>query len=251
MKIFGRVIIGVSVGIVIFLAVLILARNLIISTGASSVIRSITGVEMKVGKLDVGLFNGEVGIKDLTLLNPPAYPERMMMDMPELKVKYDIGSIMKGVVHLPELKVDLKEFVVVRNSKGEVNVNSLQALQPKGGGGTPPKIKIDTMELSIGKVIYKQYPPSGDPKVSEFKINLRERYENISDPNALVGLIVAKALRNTSIEGVSGIVNNAEKLLGSSAKALLGTAKRVGDKASEAVDASMRELTNTFDNFMK
>ncbi|MFA6384391.1 MAG: hypothetical protein WCY10_03370, partial [Candidatus Omnitrophota bacterium] len=67
MKILIRVMIGVAIGIVILGAVLALARNQIIKAGAGATIRSISGVDMKIGALDIGLFNSEVMIKDLKL----------------------------------------------------------------------------------------------------------------------------------------------------------------------------------------
>jgi uncharacterized protein involved in outer membrane biogenesis len=241
MKNFIRILIGIPVFILVVAVVLVLLRNQIIKAGAGATIKAISGVDMQIGSLDVGLFRPAVQIKDLKLFNPGAFPEKLMMDLPELYVKYDLPAIMKGTVHLRELKVNLKEFVVVKTAKGEINVNSLQALQPKQGGGKPPTIKIDVMELNIGKVIYKEFRASGEPKVSEFKIDLHERYENITDPNALVGLIVSKALRSTSIAGISGIVKNADKLLNNNAAKLLNTSEQEASKA----------VGNVFDKLFK
>jgi uncharacterized protein involved in outer membrane biogenesis len=239
MKNFIRILIGIPVSIIIVAVVLVLFRNQIIKAGAGATIKAISGVDMRIGSLNVGLFRPAVQIKDLKLFNPGAFPEKLMMDMPELYVKYDLPAILKGSVHLSELKINLKEFVVVKTVKGEINVNSLQALQPKQGGGKPPKIQIDVMELNVGKVVYKEFRASGEPKVSEFKIDLHERYENITDPNVLVGLIVSKALRNTSIAGASGIVKKADNILNSTAGKLLNT---TGQKASQAVGSVFDKL---------
>jgi uncharacterized protein involved in outer membrane biogenesis len=241
MKNFIRILIGIPVFILVVAVVLVLLRNQIIKAGAGAMIKAISGVDMQIGSLDVGLFKPAVQIKDLKLFNPGAFPEKLMMDLPELYVKYDLPAVMKGTVHLRELKVNLKEFVVVKTAKGDINVNSLKALQPKQGGGKPPKIQIDVMELNIGKVVYKEFRASGEPKVSEFKIDLHERYENITDPNALVGLIVSKALRSTSIAGVSGIVKNADKLLKNNAVKLLNTTEQDASKA----------VGNVFDKLFK
>ncbi len=235
MKIFT----GIVMFIVVAAVILVLARNQIIKAGAGATIKAISGVDMRIGSLDIGLFRPAVQIKDLKLFNPSNFSEKLMMDLPELYVKYDLPAILKGSIHLPELRVNLKEFVVVRSPKGEINVNSLQALQPKQSGGPPPKIKIDVMELNIGKVIYKEFRSTGEPRVSEYKIDLHERYENITDPNVLVSLIVSKALRNTSIAGVSSIVKKADNILSSTAGKLLST---TGETASKAVGSVLNNL---------
>jgi hypothetical protein len=240
MKKLIKILMAIPAFIVVAAVVLLLLRNQIIKAGAGATIKAISGVDMRIGSLNIGLFRPAVQIKDLKLFNPASFPEKLMMDLPELYVKYDLPAVMKGAVHLPELKINLKEFVVVRSVKGDINVNSLQALQPKGGG-KPPKIQIDVMELNIGKVIYKEFRASGAPRVTEFKIDLHERYENITDPNVLVGLIVSKALRNTSIAGVSGIVKKADGILNSTAGKLLNT---TGEAASKAVGTVVDKIFN-------
>jgi hypothetical protein len=241
-----KIVLRVVIVIVVLVAGLALARNLIIKAGAGAVIKAVSGVDMKIGTLDIGLFKPVVLIKDLKLFNPAGFPEKEMMVLPELYVAYDLPSIMKGTVHLPELRVDLKEFVVVKNAQGEVNVNSLQALQPKGEG-KPPQMKIDNVELNIGTVVYKEFRVSGEPRVTEFKINLHERYENISDPNVLVGLIVSKALRNTTIAGLSGTLKSADNLVGGAA----GLVVESGKKAAEGALKAAGTLTNTLEGLIK
>jgi hypothetical protein len=244
MKFIKRVFTGVVIFFVFFIVLLVVARNQIIKAGASATIKAISGLDLHIGKLDVGIFRPAIEIKDLQMLNPSSYPEKMMMDLPGLYVKYDLPSIMKGTIHLPELKIDLREFVVVRVPGGQMNVNTLQALQPKGGG-KPPQIAIDIMELNIGKVIYKDYSGKGSPKTSEFDINLHERYENITDANKLVALIVSKALANTTIAGVSSIVKSADKLIGSTASTLINTTQDVGSKATKAVGQTVDKVSGS------
>lgn len=256
MKLLMRVVIGLLVVVVLLVAVLVAARNLIIKAGASATIKAITGVELKIGTLDIGLFKPVIHIKDLKLLNPAKYSEPMMMSMPELFVKYDLPSIMKGTIHLPEIRLALNEFVVVKNIDGNINVNELAALQPKPSGGTQPaqtkpqapapKIKIDLLELQIGKVVYKEYRSGAAPREQVYNINLKERYENITDPNVLVAMIVSKALRNTAISGISGTLKNADKLVGSASDLVIQSGKKAKDEALKATTT----ITNTLDRFL-
>lgn len=107
--------------------------------------------------------------------------------------------------------MNLKEFTVVKNDKGQLNLNSLKPIETKKEVEKPkekkkekaPEMHIDRLELKIGKVIYKDYYKKETPSVREFNINLDEKYENITDLNSLVRLIVVKALMNTTIASLA------------------------------------------------
>ena len=256
MKILMRIFMGIVLFVVLCVAILVLARNQIIKAGASATIKAITGVDLKIKTLDIGLFKPVVHIKDLKLLNPENYPENLMMSLPELFVKYDLASIMRGTIHLPEVRLDLGEFIVVKNAQGEINVNALQSLQPKSAGktaapaakqGPAPKIKIDVLDLHIGKVVYKEYRGSGAPRETVYNIDLKERYENITDPNVLVAVIVSKALRNTAISGLSGTIKNADQLLGTASDLVIKSGKKVTQDALKATNS----ITSTLESLIK
>jgi hypothetical protein len=184
--------------VIILLGALFLAKDLIVKSVVSQGIKAITGLTLQVKSMHVGILKTEIAIKELKIFNPVEYTDRLMADVPEIYVNYDLGGFLKGKVHLKELKLNLREFVVVKDGKGEINFSSLQALQPKGGG-KPPEIKIDKLKLDIGKVIYKDYTRTTQAKAKEFNVNIHDQYENINDPYSLVGLIITRALMSTTI----------------------------------------------------
>lgn len=184
---------------------LMLGRNILAKALIGSAVKSISGVGVEIKGLDIGLFKTALSINGLKLVNPQGYQETLMMDMPQVYVDYDLGAILKGKIHLEHLILDLREFVVVKNAQGKVNIESLQALQPKNSGNAKmPELKIDLLELKIGKVIYLDYS-QGRVQTREFKININEKYVNITDPLAFGSLIVTKALMNTTISSLTGI----------------------------------------------
>jgi len=147
------------------------------------------------------------------------------------------------------MRIDMKEFTVVKNEKGELNLNSLKVVQAQREGKRPqektaqegkkaPEVQIDSLGLKIGKVIYKDYSRGGKPSVQEFNVNINEKYENITDPYSLVSLIVVKTLMNTSIArltnfdlgGLQGTVSDT-----------LSSAQKVAAKAAVQAEASVRE----------
>lgn len=231
--------------IIIFFIVagLLFTKNILANLLVSSAVKAISGLELNIKSLEVGVLKPAIHIKELKLFNPPEYPDRLMMDMPEVYLKYDLGSIIKGRIYLKHLILDLKEFVVVKNSQGQVNLNSLLALQPKGNANAKlPELKIDILDLKIGKVIYKDYF-KGKLDTKEFKININERFKDITNPYAFSSIIVSKALMHTTISSLAGI--DLGRLLEGTGNTLRGTvdvAKDVADKLLGVTADTLKEI---------
>lgn len=242
------------------LVVLSFAKNTIVKVSVEKGVNVVTGLKLGIKSMNVGVIKTLVGIKGLTLYNPKGYKDKVMLDMPEIYVQYDLPAILKGDVHLQEMRIDLKEFVVVKNEKGELNLNALNVVKDQKGEkkagpatkGDAPSIRIDSLRLKIGKVVYKDYSGGGEPKVQEFNINLDEEYSNIDDPTKLVNLIVVKALMNTTIakltnfdlNGLKGTIGDtlktAQEVLGSAGavgEQLAGMTGEAGKTVSEATEA--------------
>jgi len=239
--------------ILIVLAVVIfvvaLAKDFIIKVSVEKGVDIVTGLKLNIGSLKVGVLKPVVDIKNLKLLNPSNFPDRTMVDMPEIYVNYDLRSIMGGTIHLPEVRMALKEFVVVKNANGELNLDALKNIQAQKSGKSPtgkaPQIKIDLLKLSIGKVIYKDYSRGAPPDVKEFDINLNESYTNVDNPYSLASLIVVKALMNTSIAAlthfdlkglqgtVGGVLSSAQKMTSTAVATAQETAKQAVKTATE------------------
>jgi hypothetical protein len=183
-----------------------------------------------------------------------------MFDMPEIYVDYDLPAIASGKVHLPEVRIDLKEFLVVKNAKGELNLDSLKVVQaqkaPKKAGaaaekkaaGKMPPMLIDTLSLKIGKVIYKDYSRGGEPSINEFSINIDENFKNIDDPSSVVSIIIVKALMNTTIGrlanfDVGGLQKSVSGTLGTATKAATQTTAQATKTAAVATKAATTAAT--------
>lgn len=183
---------------------LVFAKNIIIQAAMVNGVKAISGVGVEVRGVDAGLIKSYLSLKGLKLLNPAGFKDKMMADFPEIYVSYALGDILKGKIHLPDIRIDLKELTVIKNEENKVNVKSLEAFAPKQGGGKPPAIQIDNLNLKIGKVIYKDYQ-GGKENVREFNVNIDENFKNITDPQALGKLILVKALSKTSIANLANI----------------------------------------------
>ena len=237
---------------------LFLGKNMIIKTSVSAGVRAMTGLKLSIGSMNVGVFKSLIGINELKLYNPPGFADDLMIDLPEVYVDYNLGAFMKGKAHLEEVRLNLKEFLVVKNADGQLNLDSLKVVKAeeeeviekgKKEKTKMPEFQIDVLELRIDKVVYKDYSKGTPPKVKEYNVNINERFENITNPKAFGRLIILKALKNTTIarltnfdvgrlqEKVTETVKKAtEEVLETTDKAV-----EVGKEAGEKVKETARE----------
>ena len=233
----------VVVGVLVALLILGAAKDLIIKSAVESGTRIVTGLRLTMGSFRAGIFNTLVHIRNLRILNPAEFKDRTMLDMPEIYVDYDLPAIFKGKVHLTEARIDMKEFTVVKNEKGKLNLDSLKVVQAQKSGKSPkaqagakaPEIQIDKLRLKVGKVVYKDYSGSGAPRIMEYDVRIDEEYRNITDPYALVSLIVVRSLTNTTI---SNLTNFDLKGLGGSVSDILSNAQQVTTHVTETAKAA-------------
>ena len=205
---------GVLLVLLVMAIAVWLLKNAVAKAAVTTGVQAMTGLHLGIHSMNVGIVNSAVGIRGLTLENPAGFSDRVMVDLPEIYVRYDLGAFLQQRVHLPEVRLDLKEFMVVRDPQRRLNLDALKVVQQSKRGPAPakkaepekaPEIQIDALRLKIGKVVFKDYTGGGAPHVQEFSINLDERYTQITNPQALAALIVSRALMNTSVAKLTGL----------------------------------------------
>ncbi len=236
----------ILIGILVLALVFTLGKNKIIEIFVERSCTSILGAKLDIRSMRIGILRTAIDIRGMKLYNPEGYPDELMADIPGIYVDYSLPRLLKGTVHLKELKFYLKEFNIIKNSNGEVNVNSLKPVRTKTNGkkmeqqekDKTPDIEIDILYLKADDVFYKDY--TKDPvEVQDFKVGINERYENISDPYTLVRLIIARVIRNTAASGLINVpMAEVQKVMGSvyqvGASAVEGTTGTAGKLVKEA-----------------
>jgi hypothetical protein len=245
----------VLVVLVVIVAGLSFGKNTIAKVAVERGVEMITGLQLRMAGFNLGILKTLVNIDGLKLFNPKGFEDRVMVDMPNIYVDYNLPAALKGNVHLYDMKLNLKEFVVVKNKDGKLNLDSLKVVQAQKEGKRPqekdkgkaPQMQIDNLELKIGKVIYKDYSSGARPSVREFNVNINEKYTNIKDPYSLVSIIVVKALMNTTIASLTnfdlgGLSNTVSDTLSHATKLVTDTAAKatqiVGDTGKTVTEAA-------------
>ena len=136
------------------------AKDIIVGASVGGAVRMVTGLELNMGSFHIGIIPTNVGIKKMKLLNPPDFSDKTMLDAPEIYVKYDLPAVLSGNVHLSEVRIDVKEVMIVKNAQGKLNLDSLKVVQKQKEGRKkepvaqtkPIKMAIDVLKLKIGTI---------------------------------------------------------------------------------------------------
>ena len=234
--------------------ILSFSKDILIKSAVEKGAEMVTGLKLDIRSLRVDIARSIVNVKGLVLYNPKGFEDEVMLDMPEIYVDYDLPAIIKGNVHLREMRLHLKELIVVKNENGELNLDALKAVKaikegrnPREGARSMPEIQIDDLRLKAGKAVYKDYSRGRPPSVREFVLNLDERYTNIRDPYSLVSLIIVRTLNNTSISVLAGFdINGLAKTVSGTIASAKALAARAAAAAEKAIKKTAEELQKTF-----
>ncbi len=244
-----------KIKIIIIVLVVFLAfgfvKNSIIQSVISTTISKAAHVPVSIGSTSASLLSSSIRIKNLRLYNPRGFPEKLMLEIAQIFIDFDPAPLLKGQAHFQEVRVDLKQLVVIKNKDGRVNVDAVKpakgesreraAAKSKGEG---PKLKIDKLYLSIGRVVYKDYSLGGEPRVEVFDVNMQDRvFTNIEDPNAVVSLVMFEALTKTTLSRLANL--DLGSFEGGAGDAVGGLSNFVG-KGSDGVENAAKGILSLF-----
>ncbi|MCG2712126.1 MAG: AsmA family protein [Candidatus Omnitrophica bacterium] len=257
----------IAIVFLIFVLVIIAGKDVIVKAAVTAGVKAATGLSMKIKKIKIGLVTTFIGIEELKLYNPQGFEDPIMVDIPQVYVNYRFGAFLKKEVHLEEVRLHLKEIVIAKNKDGKLNLDSLTSIKAarktkedvegkkqaaqNNSKAAPPKIKIDLLKLKIDKVYYKDYSKGDSPSVKEFNVNIDAVYENITDPKALVNIIVVKALSNTTISSLmnfdlgllaEGLKGNVKGTAGDVISGLAGNTLGIGATANDTIENTADKL---------
>lgn len=146
-------------GVVLAVA-LILLKDVLAKALAEYEIRAQSGMDVKIGKLELGVLSPTLNLEELTLFNRPEFGGSPFLSVPDLHVEYDLRALARRQLHLFFARVSLAEVHVVEAKDGRTNVVlALGDLGPLRTEATHPVLgvsfgSIDTLNLTVGKVRY-------------------------------------------------------------------------------------------------
>ncbi len=166
MKVLKKVLIGIGAVLVILIVVVVLFLGQVVKTAVETAGPQVAGVEMSLEKARVYLLLGDIKLKGLVIGNPEGFKTPSLMELNELVIDIDMGSLFTDTIVIKEIHIDGPQITYERGLK----TSNLSALQenlapdeekpkkektdaPKEKSDKPAKkVVIDDFLLENGKV---------------------------------------------------------------------------------------------------
>lgn len=116
------VLLGVAAG----LAAAWIFRNSLLRAFTEYRVFDATGLETRIGRWQSSPHLVEATLRDLRLLNPPAFGPEPLLVAPELRFELDAASSLAGRIRFKEAWVHLSEFNLVRAVDGRLNLDDVE-----------------------------------------------------------------------------------------------------------------------------
>ena len=195
-------------------------------------VKFITGHTVSLDSASVDFGQSTLTVTNLRLQNPSPYRELIAAEVPYLSLTIDLRDLLRRRVHLTALTIDMAQLVIERRKDAAINIHTIRDIRNNrraeilsaGGKSFIKSFQIDMLELKIDRVIFRDQMQG--PSFSKiYPINLHERYQDITETESLIRLIVFQALTKTALDslinfdlynmklGLSRILNTAQNLL--------------------------------------
>jgi uncharacterized protein involved in outer membrane biogenesis len=194
--------------LLILLVVLLVAAVLLLNTIAREIleyqISNRTGLEAKIGSVDIGLLNPRATVAGLVIYNSPDFGGAPLLDLPEFHVEYDRGALWSGKLHLRLLRLNLAQLNVVEDKNGRLNLQALEKQMNSTGGpvvsskpssGGYQFAGIDTLNLTMRGATFQSFK---NPAANEtLNPDLRNQiFSKVNSPAAFDALVDFILLRS-------------------------------------------------------
>jgi len=185
------------VSFVVLLVVLLLSLDSIFKALLERQIRSGTGMDVKIGKLSVGLLSPVVTIENFQLFNPAEFGGTPFLDIRELHAEYDRAALGRRTLHVKLMRLNLAELNVVKSDAGQTNLVSLQPAAPARAPRPDEWIftGVDVLNLTVGKVRFLDLKNLRQNQ--EINPNLQNQiFKNVKTTADLYGILIMIWLRS-------------------------------------------------------
>ncbi len=238
-----------TIRIVVLLAVLIglalLFRGQIAKAIVEKQIRAQTGMEARIGAVEIGINRPAVKIENLRIYNPPGYGDSRFVDIPEIYVEYDRAGLISRKLRLRLVRFNLAFVNVVENVEGETNLKYLQDKQKEAAAkaeraGKPALefVGIDTLKLQLGAVRFTSL--KNPSRNREVRLDINEELKDVRSARDLTGLIVQVMLKR----GVEFVGLGLEAAADAAKGVIEGagtTVEKTGKKLLDAVTSPLKK----------
>jgi hypothetical protein len=147
--------------ICVLLAVtLVLLKDVLAKSLTERNLRAGTGMDAQIARMEIGLATPTMNMEGLKIYNPVNFGGGTMIDLPEMRMEYDIDAAGKGKIRLKTLRMHLAELHIVKDKNGVSNLDLLEkhskertrSSKEKGTSRDGNFDGIDTLYLTIDRL---------------------------------------------------------------------------------------------------
>lgn len=187
--------------LVLLVIALLIFRNPVAKFATEWQIRDETGMDVKIGKLEIGIASSVIRIENFKLTNRREFGGSIFLDIPELYVEYDRNALASGKFHATLVRFAMAEVNIVKNKAGQTNIYVLadriekrhrhkKYRETEFGG-------VDTLQLTLGKARYVDLRTPANNYEFNFYLQ-NETVKNVKSEHDLTGVILLAVIRNTT-----------------------------------------------------
>jgi len=203
---------------VVLVVAAVLLLNTVVKQVVQSRLRSVTGMDVKIGKMDIGLGTPTIAIEDFKVFYPPEAGGSLLVSAPEIYADYDRAAMRAHKLHLKLVRVTVAELDVVQDTKGR-NLENIAKKSGLVGEDVKKQFSaftftgLDTLNVTFGKLrIWRLDSPA---QVEEVNIGIsNEVFTNLKSGEDWRNVAVMLAGRSSASAspGTNGPID-LEKLL--------------------------------------
>jgi hypothetical protein len=204
--------IGIIVAVI--MVALLLCRNLLIKHAIQLGIKKAIGINTSIDKINIGLFQSTIQIKGLTIYNPEGFEGETLAKVPLIYLDYELGPLLHYKMHCTKMKININEITIVKNRKGEINLNRLKSIAEETTSPQKAKkkketeVKIDKLILTVDHVKFVDYSKGKRPEQLTIPIGLnREEFKNLNSTEEIVRVIALKTIVSAGLCNIGILID--------------------------------------------
>lgn len=187
--------------IIVFIIIsAVIFKDLIIKSAVTTEASRLIGAAVQMDSFSLDIFNSSLRISGFKMYNPAGFPKGILINLPKINIIYDRDGLFKGKLHFIVAEIEIKEMEMLRNREGKLNVDGLKISQQQKNPAQPLALKIDRLDLGIGKIISRDYSSGGEPVVRAYELNIHKSYKNITSVQQLALLVILEPMKSAGIQ---------------------------------------------------
>ncbi len=189
----------------------------------SAALESAAGLPLTLGRVNLKLFPIELGLYHIKVKSLKGFKSPHIANIPEIFVSIEPWDLLKGKLHVREVRINIDEIIVERNTQGKVNLNELQKkMAEKQPNPAPlPHLQIDKATLTMTRALYIDY--NFTPPVNQviFLNIYNATLEDVTNPMRVTEQILTITLKKLGMKIVQSQINKAASTMAEGARQTL------------------------------